>query len=202
MKAPEGYRELEVGEVIQGDDLAFASGKWIKEQLLPDEAIGHSYTKLYYPTFRKIDKTLTKEPKKEKNQWHFFYFKRKEVPLIVSNSKGGYLFYSNGKPYFSEPRMDYSLSKIKSYYERLCPKAAISLISEKGRSNVLNVLGITNEDITIPVNEDDIKSIVEKLKKGRAFNGDSAMPMDDKRDICYELESQGLIKRQDNRFYV
>jgi hypothetical protein len=203
MKIPPNYIELNVGDIIKQDDLVFSNLKgWHKRQSDSD------YIGTYYNpkvgqnrTFRKKNIMTIK--------FNFFVPKISNtwggrLSLCASDNKGGHYFFTDGTYHcFDENSSSESLRRIakggSDYNE-------INLWEIKKRFNPLqfklicNKLGISLEKLEIT--DDKRKNLIEKLKESRAFNQDSALKIENEEDLYYQLAEEGIIKQENDRFYV
>lgn len=140
MNPPLGYRELDKGESIEANDLAFNSikQKFIMERKLKSPAIGQKYYPMgvHFKTFRKIT-----EKKEQKSKWEFYGFSNNSEPkLIIASEQGGYIFYSNGASLFGKKISEkYTIKDAINYgCIRIDKQKALSLIIPGARSKVFN----------------------------------------------------------------
>jgi hypothetical protein len=201
---PDNYKELKAGDIIYEDDLAFNEYShigWIKEIDLGANAdVGATYKPgAHFLTIREIGKERTKS----ENLWSFYRLNG-NPPLLVSSPKGGFIFCKNGSVY-SGPKINTAYTADYCKKSGLKPvaniKEALKLINPDAKNKIYEILNIEREKIE--VSDKDINNLVNFLKEKRAFNGDSALKMEEKKiDICYELTERGIIKSIGERFYI
>jgi hypothetical protein len=205
MNAPDGYRRLEFGEIIKGDDLAFdlIHAAWVFERNLDIPATGKPYHSLHFEKFRKKEINSEISKSMSKNKYKYFIDNKKRVIFACTEKDGSHFDISNesfgSKDNSSTIKVLQSLVGSGLYIELTFQELKKS-ISHNLFKLICKNLQIRLEKLNIC--EDQRNEIIKTLKDSRAFNQDSAMSMKNKEDFCFQLAEDGLIKQEKDRFYV
>ncbi len=135
----------------------------------------------------------------------FFTTESSDYPILAAVEDAGMYFSRNGQAYSDIPMESHGLhyqrrtGRLRNY-NRITLSAALGGLTPEGRQRFLKKLKLSNPNIVIT--EEITQQIIFKLRENRAFNEDSAMPMNDNADICYSLSLKKLIKEFDGRFFI
>ena len=201
---PDGYRELEVGEMIIKGDEYFDfdnSDEWKKRN-----GYGKPYSPFHknchnanhYITIRKL-KTKTKE---EINQLLY------KINILASSQEN----YKEIIEFLETQGFNRNWTLTDSDFENgyRCIYVMWGEIGTSKNTRLDNKEVYSFQKLLIELNlnkkieltEENKNSIINKIKESKAFNEDSALEMKEEYLICNILATQGLIKEYDRRFYV
>lgn len=123
--------------------------------------------------------------------------------LLVCNETGGMYFTSDAIGYSNGWESTFHCNSFnKTDIAEIDFSEAMKLINPSERKKLLNRLGLPLPDLKI--SEEDIKRIIDNLKNSRAFNEDSALEVEDMKelDFYFNLAQRNVISEYQGRFYI
>lgn len=198
---PNGFRELDNGEEMQESDMYFDaySGLWKGRENSGD---GYGYRKnVYYTTIRKIEEAK-QMIKRKKCEYRFFLDTNKTV-IFACTIHGGYYFSLHTKIIsneFTKSNTTGVLLSLSYHYSEIYLEDLNQYFNKEKLNQIYRTLKIPMEKINIT--EEQKQEIVQILQSSRAFNEDSAMQIEGKEDLCYQLADEGTLNSHENRFFI